>query len=112
MDCDNEIHPRMSASYLADRDKAKAFVKQCKPLWSKAGEIFRNVFPRAYKKLTKFRIDKGLTRLAGPWMGMSINEGNEEKPVITGEHRDKNDATFAYSCILYWYLFSLLYSEI
>jgi hypothetical protein len=89
----------MSAAYIADGEKAKEFVNACKPLWDKAGRIMKSVFPKAHRKYIKFAMGKGLARLAEPWMGMSVNEGCDEDPVMTEEHRDPNDAFYGVSCV-------------
>lgn len=91
--------PHMSAQYLADGEKAKEFVEGCKPLWEEAGRILKTVFPGTHKRYTNYALENGLTRLAGPWMGMAINEGCEDDPVVTEKHQDSKDAFYGVSCI-------------
>ena len=89
----------MSSQYIVDGEEAKNFIKECAPLWKKAGEILQVVFRKTYKIYTNYPLPDGLTRLAEAWMGMAVNEGCKEDPVVSDKHQDRNDAFYGVSCV-------------
>ena len=91
--------PHMSSQYIVDGEEAKNFIKECAPLWKKAGEILQVVFRKTYKKYTNYPLPDGLTHLAEAWMGMAVNEGCKEDPVVSDKHQDRNDAFYGVSCV-------------
>jgi len=101
--CWNAYHadrkPHMSAPYVQDGERAQQFVDACKPLWDAAGEILKRVYPKTHRKYSIFKMEKGLNRLAVPWMCMSVNQGTSSDSVTTKEHKDGKDAKFGVSCV-------------
>jgi hypothetical protein len=98
--CPYTQEPRASANYTKDGDSAKQFVQHIKPLWDNASEILRQVFPRIHHSYQSFKLPTGLERMAGQWMGMTINTGTLEDPVCCKEHRDIKVAKYGISCLL------------
>jgi hypothetical protein len=70
-----------------------------KPLWEKASEIIRQVFPWIHSLYQSFELPEGMECMAGEWMGMAINTGTLENPVKCEEHRDVKAAKYGISCL-------------
>lgn len=91
--------PIQSAAYKSDGEAARSFIQEARPLWNRATQIMRKVFPKTYKLFTAYPLPGGLSRMAGAWMGCAINAGSMENPVQTKEHRDVKGALFGMSCL-------------
>jgi hypothetical protein len=98
--CAYTREPMPSANYTNDGDSAKQFVQGIKPLWDNASEILRQVFPGIHNSYQSFKLPAGMERMAGQWMGMTINTGTLEDPVCCKEHRDIKAAKYGISCLL------------
>ena len=94
-----EQQPIESSRYKKDGKKAKEFVNASTLLWNEAGEIMKSVFPKVYKMYTNWHLPNGINSLAGPWMGVSINEGSIIDPIMIRDHKDVKDIFFGISCI-------------
>jgi hypothetical protein len=97
--CAYGLKPMPSSNYTNDGESAKRFVEDIKPLWDKASEILRQVFPRIHRSYESINLPAGMELMAGQWMGMAINTGTLEHPVQCTEHRDIKVAKYGISCL-------------
>ena len=92
--------PFLSAHFGEDGISAQKFMHDTQILWDKMAHHFEVLFPGPYKEALALPLPKGLSRLAGAFMGCAVNvQQDADSHVQTGIHCDVRERPFVPSCL-------------
>jgi len=91
--------PFLSKEFRLDGTPAELFMNNGDALWEEMSTLLGRYFKGTYKEFMRHSLPNGLKRMAGVWMGVVINIGQENAPVETEAHQDVQESKNGFSCL-------------